>query len=178
MNKALFDISDDILALEAILDEAGGEVTDEQVERTIDEWFAELGEERDSKLNGYGFLIRALEGRAAILKEEVSRLRARQQTAENKVARLKGRLEVFLKLHGLDKVETDAFTFALQKPGGKPKVGLDQRFLDAPEELPEGLRRVTFEPDLTAIREKLEAGDEEVAKLAWFEVGERRLRIR
>lgn len=176
--RTLFNISDDLLALENLLIESEGEVTDNDAESAIDQWFAELGDARDSKLEAYAFLIRAIESDAEAVKAEADRLKSRQKALENRASRLKERLEVFFQIHSIEKIDTTHFTFAMQKPGGKPKVGIAQQYLDAPEELPEGLRRVKFEPDLVAIRERLEASDADVAEWAWFEQPVKKLRIR
>jgi hypothetical protein len=178
MNRTLFDISDDLIALEQILDEVGGDVSDAEAEHAVDKWLEGLGEERDRKLESYAWLIKRLEGDADILKAEMDRLRLRKQTAENKARRLKERLEMFMKITGDERIQTERFTFSLQKPGGKPKVELGFYFQDHPEELPEGLRRVKFEPDLEAIRERLEAKDPDVQCIAGFAYSEKKLRIR
>jgi len=178
MKRTLFDIHNDILALDDLLTEIGGEVTEETAETAIDSWFAELGEERDSKLDGYAYLIRQLESDAETLKAEMDRLKARRTTAENKVKKLKERLEHFLKIQGIDKIQTERFTFALQKPGGKPKVQLSDYFETHPEELPEGLRRVKFEADLEAIREALSNDYENNSIFGQIVESDKKLRIR
>ena len=176
--KTLFNISDDIRALDDLLIEIDGEVTDTTAEEAIDNWLAELGEERDEKLDQYAWLITQSEGYAENIKAEIDRLKRRQKAMENKATRLKERLELFLKTHGIEKIQTAKFTFALQKSGGKPKVILDDYFIDHAVELPEGLRRVKFEPDLSAIREKIEAGDEYALGIARLETPQKKLRIR
>ena len=176
--RTLFEISNDIEALENILIETEGNITDTTAEEAIDEWLNALGTERDEKLNQYALFIKQQEGHVEIVKTEADRLKARQKVLENRVARLKERLEVFLKIHGLERVETPLFTFSLQKSGGKPKVVLSAFYLDNPVELPEGLRRVKFEADLTAIRERLEAEDPSVMEIASLEEPSKKLRIR
>lgn len=176
--RTLFNISDDICALDDLLTEIEGEVTDVTTEEAIDSWLAQLGEERDEKLDQYAWLITQTEGYAETIKAEVDRLKRRQKTMENKATRLKERLEHFLKTHEIEKIQTSKFTFALQKSGGKPKVILDEYFVDNAVELPEGLRRVKFEPDLTAIRERIEAGDEYALGIATLEEPQKKLRIR
>lgn len=176
MKRTLFDITEDLLALADLLDEQDGDIT--ETEAQFDAWFAELGEERDNKLDGYAYLIRDCEAEAERLKDEVDRLRARKTAAENKAKKLKERLEVFLKIQGIEKIKTDRFTFALQKPGGKPKVEVEAKYLEHPEELPEAFRRVKFEANLDALREAFEAGDEVAGFYASIVESEKRLRIR
>lgn len=176
MKRTLFDISEDLLALADLLDEQDGDVT--ETEAQFDAWFAELGEARDEKLDSYAYLIKESEADADRLKDEIDRLRSRKTAAENKAKKLKERLEMFLKIQGIEKIKTDRFTFALQKPGGKPRVELLEKYAEHPEELPEGWRRVKFEPNLEAIREAIEAGDDVATYYGRIVESEKRLRIR
>lgn len=176
MSRSLFDISDDLYALSDLLHEVDGEVGD--AEQAIDEWLLQLGEERDAKLDGYARLISALKGEAGAIKEEVSRLKERQRLKERAAERLLSRLESFFKAHGIDVVKTDLHTFKMQMPGGKPKVLLQPYFEDNPIDLPEGMRRVKFEADLVAIRQKLEEGDEDAERYATLAMLEPQLRIK
>lgn len=176
MKRTLFDISEDLLALGDLLDEQDGDIT--ETEAQFDAWFAELGDERDAKLDAYGYLVKETEAEADRLKDEIDRLRSRKTASENKAKRLKERLEVFLKVQGIEKIKTDRFTFALQKPGGKPKVELAEYFANHPEELPEPLRRVKFEPNLEAIRELIETTDDQANYYGRIVESEKKLRIR
>lgn len=176
--RTLFEISSDLQALDDLLSDIGGEVTDEETETAIDTWLAELGAERDNKLNNYAYLIKATEGAVDALDTEITRLRDRKKTYENKIAKLKERLKLYMESNGLDKITTGLFTFGVQKSGGKPKVILNEYLSLHPEELPEGLRRVKFEADLEAIRAKLEQGDATVAEYAYLQESGRHLRIR
>jgi len=38
MSRTLFDISEDLLALEQILDEVGGDISDAEAEHAVDKW--------------------------------------------------------------------------------------------------------------------------------------------
>ena len=176
MTRKLFEISEDLLTLSDLLEEQEGDVT--ETEAAFDTWFAELGSERDEKLDGYAWLISSLESDAEALKSEIERLRARKSAFENKAKSLKSRLEAFLKIQGIEKIQTTRHTFALQKPGGKPKFILADIFAEHPEELPEGFRRVKFEADLNAIREAVETDPENNSIYGHTEESEKRLRIR
>jgi hypothetical protein len=178
MLRKLFDISNDLLTLEALLDEIGGDVTDETAEQAIDNWLAELQDEASNKLENYGHLIKVLESEAEALKLEADRLKAKQKATENKAARLKSRLETFLKINGVEKIQTQTFTFTLQKAGGKPRFILSDEFSNTPEELPEHLRRVKFEPDLIAIRAEVEADPKNCWIYGYIAEPEKRLRIK
>ena len=176
MKRGLFDISEDLLALSDLLEEQDGDITD--AEEAFDKWFAELGAERDEKLDGYAWLIASITADVNAIKDEIDRLKARKTSFENKAKRMKERLELFLKVQGIDKIETSRHTFALQKPGGKPKFVLADFFAEHPEELPEGFRRVKFEADLNAIREAVETDPENNSIYGHAEESEKKLRIR
>ena len=74
--RRLFDIGDDLLALEELLSDAGGEIGDDEAGQALERWFDELGEERDAKIDGYCALIREFEARAEILENEAERMLA------------------------------------------------------------------------------------------------------
>lgn len=174
--RTLYEISEDLRALYALLEEEEGEVSN--TETAFDQWFAELGTERNKKLENYAYLIQSLESNAKALKEEMDRLRDRKSSMESKAKRLKERLEYHFKSHDIDRIETEKFTFAMQKPGGKPKFILSDYFEAHPEELPEGLRRVRFEPDLNEIKEMVEKDPENYGIYGTHAEVERRLRIK
>ena len=176
MTRGLFDISEDLLALADLLEEQDGDIT--ETEAAFDAWFAQLGSERDQKLDGYAWLISTLESDAETLKSEIERIRARKSAFENKAKSLKARFEAFLKIQGIEKIQTTRHTFALQKPGGKPRFILSDEFEGHAEELPEHLRRVKFEPDLVAIRAEFEADPENCWIYGHIEEPEKKLRIR
>jgi len=176
MTRGLFDISEDLLTLADLLEEQEGDVT--ETEAAFDAWFGELGTERDEKLDAYAYLIASINLDINGLKDEIDRLKARKTTFENKVKKLKERLEMFLKIQGIEKIQTTRHTFALQKPGGKPRFILSDEFEGHAEELPEHLRRVKFEPDLVAIRAEFEADPENCWIYGHIEEPEKKLRIR
>lgn len=178
MSRSLFDISDDLYALADLLTDAEGEIEGDEAETAIDKWLKELGQERNAKLDAYARLIASMKADAKAIKDEVNRLKERQRIKKAAAERLESRLDSFFKVHGIDSLKTDLFTFKMQKPGGKPKVILNQYYEDFPVDLPEGLRRVKFEPDLVAIRERLEEGDEDIERYASLATPELRLRIK
>lgn len=177
-NRTLFDISEDLLALHNVLIETEGELPDEDTERLVDAWLESLGAERDAKLDSYAYLLRTIETDADALDLEIDRLKERRKLLDHRWEKMRERLELFFTRHEIERIQTNRFTFVLQKAGGKPKVILDPRFIEHPEELPEGCRRVKFEPDLVSIREKLEANDPDVKEWASFAEPRKALRIK
>ncbi len=169
-HRTLFAISEDLQALYDRLEALGGDVTDPEVEATLDAWFEDLIEERDVKLDNYAALIRELEARAAARREEARRLTDRARRDEDQAAYLKNRLVLFFQQHGLKSVETRRYRLTVARRGGRAPVDLH---VD-PEALPEPFRRVKVSADLDAIREALERGE----TLEFAELGERGYSLR
>lgn len=166
--RTLGDIGADLEALDALLEELEGDVTG--AEDTVTVWFAELGADRDEKLDRYARYIADLEAGAAAKKAEENRLHARRQTEERRAKWLKGRLFEFLSRTPGRRIDTGIHKFGIVRNGGRP--GLD--LLVPPEELPAAYRReqTTVSPDQDAIRAALDAG-EELPFVRLRDVGER-----
>jgi hypothetical protein len=140
-----------------------------QTEAVI-QWFEQLGEERDQKLDNYAALIADMEARAQVRRDEAKRLVDRARIDENKVALLKERLRIFFESHGLKTVETTRYRLTLAQNGGKLPLLVDVSVDDLPEEY----IRLTKATALDAIRADLEAGKE----LPFARFGERGSSIR
>lgn len=155
MGRSLYSITEDLLALDQLIEDAEGDITD--VEEVVNEWFGELGDELEIKLDNYAAYIRELEARAKVRKEESDRLASRARTAKNNADFLKGRLQWFFEMRSLKKMETPRFTLTLQKNGGKLPLLIDVET----EKLPE-IYQLPQPPiaDKDAIRAALEEGEE------------------
>ena len=152
----LLDISEDLLALDGLLEEAtseDGEI-DPSVADAIEQWFTTLMQDRNNKLDNYGALVRTLELRAAARKEEMERLSKRVAVDTNQAKYLKQRLREFLDLHKLPKVETRRFKFSCCNNGGVQPMELP----DDPEMLPKEYQRVEIKANTDDIRDALIAG--------------------
>lgn len=192
----LWQIGDDLEALEALLAEVGGDVSEEEAEAAIDAWLAETRETEAAKLDRYGALIRTLEARAEIQEKEAARLMERAQVNRNAVKRLKDRLLMHLERTGRTKADGHLYSFTVAKNGGKPPLVIDEGIdpmtlpvqyrrasmvlLCPTDETLDALRdqcsRLEVEPDTAAIRAALDAGE----FLPFARIGERgrHLRIR
>lgn len=167
--RTLFEISEDLHFLDDFLSDAEGDVSDETLEAEIDKWLADLGDERDTKIDNYCALVKEFEARAEARGQEVARMNALAQVDVNAAARLKDRLHQFLKAHDIQKIETRRFKLARQNNGGKLPVILSQDMAENPEALPEEYRKVRYDPKFTAIADDLACG----IKLPWARLGER-----
>ena len=153
LTRTLFNISDDLEKLNELLDESGD---DTQQQEVINQWLLQLGEERDRKLDNYSALIVEMTSRAAARKAEAQRLLELAAADENRARLLKDRLKYFLETHKLKTVETPRYRLSVAKNGGKAPLVLKNGL--APTQLPERFQKVNVEPNNTAIREALEAG--------------------
>lgn len=186
--RTLWQIGGDIEALQSLIYEIGGDVSDEAVEAAIDAWLAETHDAEDAKLDRYGYLIRATEARAAFRAAEAKRLVDLSRTDGNFVSRLKDRLIAYFDAHGKTRHQTPRFAFAVAGNGGLQALHVREDatpLVDIPAEHTEttlvfrgasaearaaaiaaaekaGARSVSFEtrPCTARIREALEAGME------------------
>ena len=127
---------------------------------------AVIGDELESKADGYARVIRNMEAQAAVFKEEEKRIAEKRKRLENGVERLRENLYNSMKITGKEKFKTDLFSFAIQKNGGKIPVILDVKDTS---ELPDDLVKITETPDLDAIRKYIE----ETGDLTYAHFGER-----
>lgn len=126
---------------------------------------AVIGDELESKADGYARVIRNMEAQASAFKEEEKRIAENRKRLENGVERLKQNLFDSMKATGKVKFKTDLFSFAIQKNGGADPV-----IVDVPtDDLPDDLVQITEKPDLKAIAAYIkETGD-----LTYAHFGER-----
>ena len=100
-SRRLYEIAGDVLALEDLLLESGGEWTPE-----AEALYNEVEGSLESKVDGYAALIREWEADAEKWKAEEQRVAGHRKARENAAARLKARLLESLQQIGRDKVET------------------------------------------------------------------------
>ncbi|MEP2445790.1 MAG: siphovirus Gp157 family protein [Balneola sp.] len=163
--ESLFQIGEHFHALEELLEETEGEITEE-----IDQWLAEYEGKQADKVDAYCYLIQKF----TEIAEEAQRLAARSASYRKKTNRLKDRLKVYLETKGTKRLETTRFTVTVASNGGRLPVHLCE-FI-TPDELPDPFVRVVKEPDMNRLREALQAGDEFVHQFA--QLGERGTHLR
>lgn len=160
----LYAISEDLLAWDALVDEAvnadTGEI-DTRAADALDEWRKGLEHDRDAKLAGYARTVTAYEQRAALLiteaktfEAEAKRLRGRAAVAMGKVEELDKRVLEFFAAHDLKRVEAGTFLLYTQKNGGPDKVLPLVPLTEMPAEFTTRTTNVTQNDDalLAAIR--------------------------
>lgn len=147
--ETLFSLSGDVLALDAILEEGGGEITPE-----VEAWIAEYRDKFTDKVDSVGWYWRTCEARAAGFKKAADDLAAKARTEEQKRDRLKQYVEGCLRHLDTRKISGQVYSFSLQTNGGSPPLRL---LVDDPAAFPESCQRVTVTVDRTAVRTALEA---------------------
>lgn len=108
---------------------------DEDMENTADEWFDRmfsLDESIEDKYDAYASVITKLSGDAATIKAEEARLAARRKAIENKVNRIKVRMQEGMEVLDKKQIKTALHTFNIQN--NPPVVVLDCEVLDLPKE--------------------------------------------
>lgn len=170
--RTLLMIEADEFALGALLCDVGGDVSDEEVAAAVDAWFAELGQERERKLDGYGEFIYEMELRVKAKKERAAQLTARAKTEEARVRYMKDRVLSYLLERGERKVAGPLHTFSVQANGGVTPLVLTVE----PENLPSKWRDVvvTYQARTDEIRRALESGD----VLPFATIGQRGVHLR
>lgn len=155
------------------LEEGGDELA---VQAVVFEYFGNLIEKRDEKLDSYAALITIRQNlaerrkaRAAEFQAEADRLKALAKTDEGTVKRLKDTLKLFFEVKGITKLETSFRKFWIQKNGGKVPVIVPENF-DATK-LPPQFQKITIEVDTDAVRAHLLAGSETIGGIKLGEVG-------
>ena len=108
MNKSLFQIEQELLSLEAILEDSGGELTPE-LEQSLEITQKEL----QHKTFNYCKFIRHLQGQIDSAKTYEDQIRQYKQKKQRVIDRLKMALENAVSMFG--KIETEIFTVSNRK---------------------------------------------------------------
>jgi hypothetical protein len=154
--ESLFQLSEDLLTLDALLTESAGELTPE-----IETWLEEYAGKLASKVDSLGWFWRTVEARIAGFKKIEGDLTAKRRTEENKLARLKGYVQACMHNLGAKKLEGQVYSLGIQQNSAR-SFQLLEPYLSHPELLPEQFRRTVtrVEPDLEALKAAtVEAGD-------------------
>lgn len=152
----IYEISEDMAALDALLAETGGEITPE-AEAAFNAFEAELAANLTTKVDAYCALIAEIDARAAARKAEAKRLADRAKTDERAADALRERLRFVWETRKLGKVETARFTVSLAKNGGKQPLDIRCGVEDLPAWAVK--RETVVSVDKDAIRARLDAGE-------------------
>ncbi len=154
--RNLFEISQDFEALEGLLLELQGEITNEDEENIIDEWFESLGEERDQKIEQYCYFIRENRMLGEIQKEESKRVGDLARVKINLADRLENRLFIFMRVHRYKDLQTRHFKLLIHGNGGLRPLIFSNEAVNAPDRLPAKYCKVRYEIDNDSLRKDLD----------------------
>jgi len=164
----LLQITDDMQALDDLLAEVGGDVSDPNVAAAVEAWMAELDVNFAGKVDNYAALITSIRARADVRRAESERLAKRAEIDEASADWLAARLLQALEARGTRKVETDRYAVSVVGNGGKAPLILTG---DVPPEWCKFIEKIEVNRD--KIRASLEAGE----ALPFASLGERGRRL-
>jgi hypothetical protein len=169
MSQTLLGISDDMQAMDDLLYERGGVVTDDDLP-VVEKWMKELEANFKDKADGYAALITIMRARADVRRAEAHRLMGRVKIDETGADWLQYRLKMVMEKLGIKKIETERYRISVAANGGKcPLVIYDEAslpgrfFIPSPDVI-----------DRDAVRDALDAGEE----VAGAKLGERGTSLR
>jgi hypothetical protein len=155
--RTLIEISEDFIALDQLLEEVEGDISNPAVAEAVEAWFKELDADLYHKLDNYAAYITEVQARAKARKEEADRLANRARINQNTADFLKLRLKQVLEQRGTKKYTTARFDLSVCGNGGKRPVDIHD-----PNAIPKDMCRhipESWEPDADKIREHLSAGN-------------------
>lgn len=106
----IFQINQEYLQLATILEENGGEITEE-----IEEQLKLNRDNLENKGINYALVIRQLDGESEILDREIKRLSAMKKAKDNALERLKNTIKDAMILHGIESIKGDLINLSLRK---------------------------------------------------------------
>lgn len=130
VRQTLFDIGADLVELDNLIEELGGDVSDPKVEEAITVWFGEIAQAESDKLAGYVAYIRQLDMEAAAAEHFSKHFQNKVRTRDARIKWLKSRLiDYLLATKRTKATASDGSTVAVQKNGGKLPVQWDDEAL-------------------------------------------------
>lgn len=155
--RRLFDISEDLLQLEALIysDECDGDITHPTAQKALDQWMERLNEELEDKVDGYVSWIRELQARHDARKARAEQLQSLAKVDGNNAAKLIDRLKRQLQTLGRTKVEIpDGPRVTVCKNGGQLPI---ETLVDDTTMWPDDFLIQKPKIDMAAVREYLDS---------------------
>lgn len=158
MNKTLFEIGDEMLALEELIDSLDGDISDPAAEEAITAALESLAKDQANKTDGYVNLIRKWEMLQVAATAEKDRYSKRISVMDNRVGRLKHRLKQHMELTGQKKIETaSGRSVTISNNGGALPLEMDTTV--DPRTVDPRFQKVILTLDNENIRKALVAGE-------------------
>lgn len=156
--RTLFQIGEELTALAELMEELGGEITDDQVGLELEAYFDSLNEDKEAKLERYCWLVKEFEARAESRQQESYRLADLAQQDGRNAKRLKERLKSFLETQNPKKAETRSFKMWVQKNSATP-LEYPEAWDAEPASSPERYHETKIILNKKLLRADLEAGE-------------------
>jgi len=154
MSKPLFEITQEFLALDTILDGLEDDASEDVVSGVM-QWMQDLTQQRADKIDSYAFVIAQEQARADVCAKQAAEFQQKATTAKNKVEFLKTRMMEHMDSLETKTLITDRFRFSIAANGGMEPVYIHDADL-----IPEALKvAVEPAPDKSAIRIALQNGE-------------------
>lgn len=173
--SSLYELTQDLVALDKLLEETGGDVSEGSGGATLEQWLKTYEWQLGEKIDAYGRLAKNWEADVVAIKEEAGRLAARAAVVSNKIRRLKEMAKFAMETRGVRKLEGTMFTIAIQKNGGKPPMVM---IVEDIAKIPDKFVKRTPSVDGEALRAALEAKDPDAEKVARIDKPGESVRIR
>ncbi len=150
----LLQIAEGFHAIDNVLEENGGDISDPKFAALVEDWFVTLQSDLAVKCDQYAAYIRELVLRASARTEEAERLLKAAKSHHATADFLKARLKDALISIDQKKVEGPRYTVSIQKNGGKQPLTIKEGATVPPE----FLKQPPPVPDNDLIRSVLESG--------------------
>lgn len=155
--RSLYTITADLAALDTLLDECEGDISDPRAEEAIETWAKELAQDEGIKLDGLVSYLKQLDMERTACTEQMREWAARCQVRANRIQRLRQLVVDHLVVTGRTKLQLPSgIKLAVQKNGGKTPIQIDD--ID-PSEVAEVFQVETISINRDRVREFLEAGE-------------------
>jgi hypothetical protein len=156
--QTLIEISSDLIALDDLICEHGGDMSNPDVVSALDTWEKEIAVNLETKVDHYAALITMLNARAEVRAEESKRLSNLAWTDDNTAKKLTERLKYVLQTIGIAKLDTPRYRLSLAKNGGKLPLKIECPLAELPESYRENIIEIRAKTD--EIRAALERGEQ------------------
>lgn len=147
MSKSLIQIAQDSAALEELLQETGGELTE-----TLETFLAEIETGLTTKADSYYSMMDHLTATAERYRKRAEAYRGAAKTAESVVDNMKTRIHAAMGLMGVQEIEGKSIRFKIQNSPASLAI-------DDQAKLPAEMTIVTVTPDTNKIKAALKTGE-------------------
>lgn len=165
MTNSLYELNDQLMAIDNILDGNTDSETNEILESAREEILKAIDDKCENILEYQS----DLKGKIEQLKQEELRIHTKKKVLENRVEYLRQMLIWYMKSHDKTKMSCGTYDLILGKSSGKVVLDVSE------EEIPTYLKRVTYAVDKTALKNMMVNGmayiadGDEIVKLAHME---------